>query len=352
MKFKKILGFALCLSLAIGLCACNKSEKSPADYDSYGIVGTVGEESIYAFEFKYYLDLAKTQREEEEGIDGKSASEKKKFWNSKDNGVVRKEALIDETFNNLAELKSLLLGAKKDNYKLPQQDIDNIAESIERFIEDEGNGNKEKAEKVMKERNGVTLNEYRRMYEEFALAYFNYSTSFPYTIKVDESDIKKEYEDNKDNYDKVVVKHILISTQDQATGQSLSEEEIAQKRKLAEEILNKAKSGEDFEAMVKEYSEDPGSIEQGGQYIFGRGQMVPEFEEWSYNAKEGDMDIVQTSYGFHIMNFIRKANYEDQKNEIKSVLQKQIFEQTMEEIKQNYPLVRNEKEIEALKLFD
>lgn len=344
--------FALGLSLFFGLCACNKSEGNLGEYNPSGIVGTVGDENIYAFEFKYYLNLAKTQREEEEGIADKSASEKKKFWNSEEGGVVRKQALIDDTLKNLTELKTFLLGAKRDNFGLPQQDIDNIAKSIEDFIKEEGNGDKEKAEKVMQEKNGVTLDEYRRMYEEYTLAYFNYSSSYPYKIEIDESDIIKEFEDNKDKYNKVVVRHILISTQDEATGEPLAEEKIAEKKKLAEEVLNKAKSGEDFEALVKQYSEDKGSIEQGGEYVFGRGQMVTEFENWSFSAKEGDMGIVQTSYGFHIINFIRKANYEDQKLEIKSALQKQKFAENIEGIKQKFPLMINQKEIDSLKLFD
>ncbi len=352
MKLKKMICFALGLSLFFGLCACDKSEIDSGDYVPSGIVGTVGDENIYTFEFKYYLNLAKSMREEEEGITDKSASEKKKFWNSEEDGAVRKQALIDDTLKNLSELKTFLLAAKKDNVKLPQQDIDNIAKSVEDFIKDEANGNKDEAEKVMKEQNGVTLDEYRRMYEEYTLAYFNYSTTYPYKIEIDDSDVKKEFESNKNNYNKVVVKHILISTQDKATEQPFAEEKIAEKKKLAEEILNKAKSGEDFEGLVKQYSEDEGSIEQGGEYVFGKGQMVTEFEEWSFSAKEGDMDIVQTSYGFHIMNFIRNATYEDQKMEIKSVLQKQKFTENLEGIKQRFPLVRNQKEIDSLKLFE
>jgi len=351
MCFKKIISFAVGISLILSLCACNSSEKFSGGNKSFDVVGTVGDEKIYTSEFKYYLNLDKTQREENAGISDKSDAEKKKYWNSKEGGIVRKQEIIDATFKNLSELKTFLLAAKKDNVELSQQDIDNIAISVEDFVKDEANGNRDEAEKVMMEKNGVTLDEYKRMYEEYTLAYFNYSTTYPYKIEISDSDIKKEFESNRDEYNKVVVKHILISNKDSATGQTLPDDKIVEKKKLAEEILEKAKSGEDFEGLVKEYSEDKGSIDKGGEYTFGKGEMVPEFENWSFSAKEGDMDIVESNYGFHIMKFIRVANYEDQKDQIKSVLQKQKFSENIDEIKKQYPLVKNQEAIDSLDLF-
>lgn len=351
MKLKRIITFALGLSLIFSMAACNK-QKTPRVENSYEYVGMVGDEKIYTWEFKYYLDLAKTQREEDAGIADKSAREKKKFWNEKEDGVVRKQAVIDETLNNLADLKTYIFAAKKDNYDLPEQDVENIAKSIDEFIETEGKGDREKAEKVMQEKNGVNLEQYKRMYEEYTLAYFNYVASYAYTLEISESDIKKEYESNKDQYgEKVVVKHILVSTHDKETQQPLPEDKVSEKKKLAEDILQRVKAGEDFDSLVKQYSDDEGSINSGGQYTFGRGEMVTEFEEWSFNAKEGDMDIVETVYGFHIMKFVRKAGFEDQKDQIRVALQRQKFSEQMEEIRKNYPLVKNQEAIDSLDLF-
>lgn len=351
MNFKKIISFAVGVSLALCLCACSSNEELSGKKKSFDVVGTVGDEKIYTFEFKYYLNLNKTQWEEDAGISDKSDAEKKNFWNSKEGDVVRKQEVIDTTFKNLYELKSLLIAAKKDKVELPKQDIDNIAKSVDDFIKTEGNGNKDEAEKVMMEKNGVTLEEYKRMYEEYTLAYFNYSMTYFHQIEISDSDIKKVFESNKDNYNKVVVKHVLVSTKDSATQKDLPEDKIADKKKLAEEILEKAKSGEDFEALVKTYSEDDGSKESGGEYTFGKGQMVPEFENWSFSAKEGDIGIVRSSYGFHIINFIRVATFEDQKDEIKAVLQREQFSKNIDETKKQYPLVKNQEAVDSLDLF-
>jgi len=352
MKLKRIITLAIGLSLAFSMTACDNKQKVPPTENSYEYVGMVGDEKIYTWEFKYYLNIEKNAREEEAGIADKSAREKKKFWNAKENGVVRKQEVIDMTLNNLTELKTFILAAKKDNFKLPEQDAEAISRSVEDLIKEKGNGDREKAEKALMEESGVTLEQYQRMYEEYTLAYFNYATSFAYTLEVSEKEMKEEYEKNKAQYgDKVVVKHILVSTNDKETNEPLPEDKVAEKKKLAEEILQKVKAGEDFDALVKQYSDDPGSVDKGGQYVISRGQTAPEFDEWSFNAKEGDIDIVKTDFGFHIMKFVRKATFDDQKDVIRVAVQRQKFNERMEEIKRQYPLVKNQEALDSLDVF-
>jgi parvulin-like peptidyl-prolyl isomerase len=74
-------------------------------------------------------------------------------------------------------------------------------------------------------------------------------------------------------------------------------------RQKAEEVLKRARAGEDFAALAKEYSEDPGSKAQGGDIgWFGRGQMVKEFEDAAFGLKDNEIsDVVETKYGFHVI---------------------------------------------------
>lgn len=94
-----------------------------------------------------------------------------------------------------------------------------------------------------------------------------------------------------------------------------------------------------------------GSKDSGGEYTFGKGQMVKEFEDWAFSAKEGDIGIVKSDFGFHIMKFIRDAALEDQKDEMRLSMQRQKFAQKIEDIKKQFPLVKNQKAIDSLKLF-
>ncbi len=112
------------------------------------------------------------------------------------------------------------------------------------------------------------------------------------------------------------VRHILAQfeggTYDETTGlTTYSDDEKAAAKAEAEEILNTWKSGEateeSFGALAIEKSDDNGSVANGGLYedIYPN-QMVAEFEDWCYDAsrKPGDVGIVETSYGYHVMYFV------------------------------------------------
>ena len=76
------------------------------------------------------------------------------------------------------------------------------------------------------------------------------------------------------------------------------------------EIRQKIVSGQEtFGNMASKHSRDPGSARAGGELgTFGRGQMVPEFEEVAFNIQEGEVsEIFETNYGYHILQVYKEV---------------------------------------------
>jgi peptidyl-prolyl cis-trans isomerase D len=121
-------------------------------------------------------------------------------------------------------------------------------------------------------------------------------------INVPANEVERAYNNNIEQYstpEQVRASHILLKTE--------GKDDAAVKAK-AEEILKQAKSGADFAELAKKNSEDEGSAKNGGDLdYFGRGKMVPEFDQAVFAMQPGQIsDLVKTQYGYHIIKLVDK----------------------------------------------
>jgi peptidyl-prolyl cis-trans isomerase C len=146
---------------------------------------------------------------------------------------------------------------------------------------------------------------------------------------------KKYFDENPAKFERpemVRAAHILLMTSDPATRKDLSDEQKAAKKKQMEAILKRARAGEDFGKLAKEYSEDPGSKDKGGEYTFPRGQMMPEFEAAAFSLNTNQVsDIITTPYGYHIIKLYekipaKKLEFDKVKDDLKEALTQQALQ--------------------------
>ena len=127
-------------------------------------------------------------------------------------------------------------------------------------------------------------------------------------ITVPEQDIQRAYRQNIDQYtqtEQVRASHILLNTE--------GKDEAAVRAK-AEDLLKQLKAGADFAALATANSQDTASVAKGGDLdFFGRGRMVPEFEQVAFTLPVGQLsELVRTQYGFHIIKVTDKKAAEVQ----------------------------------------
>ena len=101
----------------------------------------------------------------------------------------------------------------------------------------------------------------------------------------------------------ITARHILVEYMGARNADGSIVRTREQARTVAAEVLQRAKSGEDFARLAVEYSDEPGAGPRGGALgRFGRGKWVPEFDAAAFSLKPGEIsEVVETPFGFHII---------------------------------------------------
>jgi peptidyl-prolyl cis-trans isomerase C len=165
-------------------------------------------------------------------------------------------------------------------------------------------------------------------------------------LKLEEADVRKYYDEHKNEYDRVKARHILIRFKGSpvpAGKVELTEEEALAK---ANALRGRIIGGEDFSAIAKTDSEDTGSGKTGGDLdFFGHGQMVPEFEQAAFAAPVGQItEPVKSKFGYHLI-LVEKhetKTFDEVRPEIEKKIRPELAKKAVEDLRKQTPVVIDE----------
>ncbi len=102
---------------------------------------------------------------------------------------------------------------------------------------------------------------------------------------------------------KISARHVLIQWMGAERAPASIVRTREQARAVAEDVLRRARAGEDFTRLAVEFSDEPGAANRGGSLgRFGKGQMVRSFEDAAFKLAPGEIsDIVESSFGYHVI---------------------------------------------------
>ncbi len=207
------------------------------------------------------------------------------------------ENMFNKVLENEIQRNLLLVRAREDSIEIDDERVEEMVRAQVRQFKEQF-GTAAFAEELKKA--GLTERQMRDKFrEQFRNQYLERSMyeMLAQQVSVSPRDIKEFQEKYRRGESNVVsLSHIFVEP-------VASTEQQDKIRPQAEAVLERIRAGEDFAALAKEYSQDPGSASRGGDLgFFGRGTMVPAFEDVAFSLKVGEVsDLVQSQFGFHII---------------------------------------------------
>jgi len=307
----------------------------------------VNGEGIPIEEFNVYMKIVKEQKEKLAGITG--AEEIKKFWTDPVEGTNPVDFARQEALDSVIYLMITSQKAREKGIQSSELDEALLREKLntQGFINELKNmGIEEQHIKKIITNLSLRLKLFNNLTKEIVLT---------------DSELQKVLSSNTDLTKQYNTRHILLLTIDNSQ-KELAPDKQEQIKKQAEEILDRVQKGEDFSKLAKQYSQDPGSKDLGGQFSFFKGEADQNYQDAVFKLKAGEVSgLVKSAYGYHIIKLdsvlmpkgqelerikikIRDTYTEQKRNE--------SFDKQMAKWKQEAQIEKNQQLINSTNIFN
>jgi len=310
MNKRIILAMAFILLLLAAGCSSQK-QASPN-------IATVNGEGINQREFGVHYNLIKANFEQQQGV---------VLDETKDKELI--DRIKSGTYDDLIMQKIIHQEAKKQGITVSSEEIDSI---LSPFKESKNNSEVDGYKKFLD-----TLQmgeEDLRLQIETSKLYEKLQEKTIGDIKVSDTDAQNYYNENKIMFKDpggIHIFHILVDSE-----------------QLASEIIMKLKQGDDFTALAKQYSSDPGSKDRGGDLglVNESTNFVPEFKQAALALQPGQLSSqpIKSDFGYHIIKAGDKKDamqlsFAEVKDQLKLQMEmdqkNKAFETYLEDVKNN-----------------
>lgn len=242
----------------------------------------------------------------------------------------KKAQYIPAAMDRIVERELLYQEARRQGMKVEKARITEAKEALISRM-----GGKSEFKRILKER-GITEKQYEKNLERTFLAEDVKKSETVDKVVTTPEEVKAYYEKNKADFVRPEarrIRHILISVDPGS-----SDEDRARKRAVAEDVVRKARSGEDFAQLAWDFSDDPYRVKGGDFGLIHSGRLDPELDKVVFSLVPGNIsDPTETIYGYHVIK-VEEVKGKEQLNleDVAQKIEKMIREGKLKALQESF----------------
>lgn len=287
-------------------------------------VATIKGEKITTDEFNFFLGSTKLEIEGNGNVDRTSETALKAFWDTKIEGMHAREYAKQQALDSAKDYKIQLIKANEKGLELDKGELEDTKSTFDEIKRNMSSsyGGDAKGEEEFKKTYNISYENYENILKNLRLVYKYVEGELP-TFDVTEAEMKDYYKENPNSVDTIKVRRIMFATMDLTTGKEYTDQEKKDIKTKAEDILAKVKAGEDAEKLAIDLSDDTTVEDNKGLFevTANTSSNIVGFQEWALEHKTGDVDILETEYGYFVVKVEGRTTYEEVKDDIKEAVQ-------------------------------